>query len=77
MGAAPESVVSVSLDVLGTEGFAILAAAADSTLVGALGGSTLEGGIKRRRVPRLGVQSQRSTKSRWVSLTPGVSVRYP
>ena len=30
VGAAPESVVSVSLEVIGTEGFAVLAAAADS-----------------------------------------------
>ena len=40
VGVAPESVMSVSSEVLGTEGLAVLAAAADNTL---------EGGIKHRR----------------------------
>ena len=44
---APESVISVSSDVMGTEGFAVLAAAAECTLVGGWAGSMSDRGMKR------------------------------
>ena len=58
VGVASESVMSVSSEVMGTEGFAVLAAAVDGTLVGGRG-------------PRLGVQSQPPTKLGRVSLAMG------
>ena len=56
---------------MGTEGFAVLAAAANGMLVVAPGGSTLDGGLKHSRGLRLGVQSQPLMKSSRVSLAMG------